>query len=65
MILAAGVNQLPGESRLDLLGRNAAVFADIVPQVVRAAPETVLIVATNATLQDEVEGLALLWQISN
>jgi L-lactate dehydrogenase len=32
---------------MDLLARNAAVFADIVPQVVRAAPEAILVVATN------------------
>ncbi|TSA79185.1 hypothetical protein FNU79_18200 [Deinococcus detaillensis] len=35
-VLAAGVNQTPGESRLDLLTRNAAVFRDVVPQVARA-----------------------------
>ncbi|HYE50876.1 MAG TPA: L-lactate dehydrogenase [Azospirillaceae bacterium] len=47
VVLAAGVNQKPGESRLDLLARNAAVFADIIPPVLAAAPEAVLLVATN------------------
>ncbi|WP_161884268.1 L-lactate dehydrogenase [Deinococcus alpinitundrae] len=47
VVLAAGVNQKPGESRLDLLARNAAVFRDVVPQVARAAPDAVLLVATN------------------
>jgi L-lactate dehydrogenase len=47
VILAAGVNQRPGESRLDLLARNAAVFAEIVPAVLGHAPDAVLIVATN------------------
>jgi L-lactate dehydrogenase len=47
VILAAGVSQKPGESRLELLGRNAAVFRDVVPQVLKHAPNAVLVVATN------------------
>lgn len=47
VIIAAGVNQKPGETRLQLLERNAAIFADVVPAVVAAAPDTVLVVATN------------------
>jgi L-lactate dehydrogenase len=47
VILTAGVGQRPGETRLQLLERNAAVFQEIVPQVVRNAPEAVLVVATN------------------
>jgi L-lactate dehydrogenase len=47
VILAAGVSQKPGETRLQLLERNAAVFGAIIPQVLRAAPETILLIATN------------------
>ncbi len=47
VILAAGVGQRPGESRLSLLARNAAVFREIVPTVLDHAPEAVLVVATN------------------
>jgi L-lactate dehydrogenase len=47
VIIAAGVNQKPGETRLQLLERNAAVFADVVPSVIQAAPDAVLVVATN------------------
>jgi L-lactate dehydrogenase len=47
VILAAGVNQSPGETRLDLLARNAAVFQQIVPQVMKASPEAILLIATN------------------
>ncbi|GIW18727.1 MAG: L-lactate dehydrogenase [Tepidiforma sp.] len=47
VVLACGVNQQPGETRLQLLGRNAAVFRAVVPEVVRAAPEAVLIVVSN------------------
>jgi L-lactate dehydrogenase len=47
VVLTAGVGQRPGESRLELLGRNAAVFKAIVGKVVEAAPEAVLLVASN------------------
>ncbi|GAB5402455.1 MAG: L-lactate dehydrogenase [Aureliella sp.] len=47
VIIAAGVNQKPGETRLQLLQRNAAVFAEVVPQIVQAAPGAVILVATN------------------
>lgn len=47
VIVAAGVNQQPGETRLQLLARNEAVFREIIPQILEAAPDTVLVVATN------------------
>jgi L-lactate dehydrogenase len=47
VILTAGVSMRPGESRLQLLGRNAAIFADVVPRVLEQAPDAVLAVATN------------------
>jgi L-lactate dehydrogenase len=47
VVLCAGVGQKPGESRLQLLRRNAAVFREAVPAVLRHAPEAVVIVATN------------------
>jgi L-lactate dehydrogenase len=47
VILTAGVSMKPGESRLQLLERNAAIFADVVPKVLRHAPDAVLLVATN------------------
>ena len=47
VVLAAGVAQRPGETRLQLLDRNAQVFAQVVPRVLEAAPEAVLLVATN------------------
>ena len=47
VIIAAGVNQKPGETRLELLERNAAVFREIVPQILANAPEALLVVATN------------------
>jgi len=47
VILTAGVSMQPGENRLELLGRNAAIFAEVVPQVLAYAPDAVLVVATN------------------
>ena len=47
VVLSAGVGQKPGESRLQLLQRNAAVFHEVVPAVLKHAPEAVIIVATN------------------
>lgn len=47
VVLAAGIGQKPGESRLDLLARNAQVFGEILPRVLAVAPDAVLLVATN------------------
>lgn len=47
VILACGVGQKPGETRLQLLGRNAEVFRSVVGQVLPAAPEAILLVASN------------------
>jgi len=46
-VIAAGSGQRPGESRLDLAGRNAAVISAIVPHLADVAPEAVVVVATN------------------
>jgi L-lactate dehydrogenase len=47
VVLSGGVAQKPGETRLQLLQRNADVFRQIVPSVLRHAPEAVLLVVTN------------------
>jgi L-lactate dehydrogenase len=47
VVIAAGSGQKPGETRLDLLARNAAIFRDIVPQIVRHNPDGIILVATN------------------
>lgn len=47
VMIAAGVAQRPGESRLDLLNRNARVFAEIAQALDRHAPEAILLIATN------------------
>jgi len=47
VVLAGGVAQKPGETRLQLLQRNADVFRQMVPSVLRVAPAAVLLVVTN------------------
>jgi L-lactate dehydrogenase len=60
VVLAAGVAQCPGETRMDLLRRNAALFQEIVPQVMQYAQDPIFIVVTNP-----VDVLTYLtWEIS-
>jgi L-lactate dehydrogenase len=47
VVIAGGVAQKPGETRLQLLQRNADVFRQIVPSVLHQAPKAVLLVVTN------------------
>jgi L-lactate dehydrogenase len=47
VIIAAGVAQRPGETRLDLLGRNAAVFREVIGEVMRVCPDAILLIASN------------------
>jgi len=47
VIIAAGVSQKPGESRLALLERNVEVFKAVIGGVMQAAPDAILLIATN------------------
>lgn len=47
VVIAGGVAQKPGETRLQLLQRNAGVFRQIVPSVLRHAPDAILLVVRN------------------
>jgi L-lactate dehydrogenase len=47
VIIAGGVAQKPGETRLQLLQRNRDVFRQIIPSVLRHAPDAVLLVVSN------------------
>lgn len=47
VVVTAGVNQRPGENRLDLIGRNIGVFNSIIPRITEAEPEAVILIATN------------------
>jgi len=47
VVLACGVGQKPGESRLELLERNVNVFQNVVPRVLEHAPDSVLLIVSN------------------
>ena len=47
VIVSAGVGQKPGETRLQLLGRNAQVFKQVIPNILQHAPDAILLIATN------------------
>lgn len=47
VVISAGVAQKPGETRLELVKRNAAIFREMIPQVAQAAPQSILVIATN------------------
>lgn len=47
VVVSAGVGQKPGETRLELLGRNAKVFEQVIPNILTHAPNAILLIATN------------------
>jgi L-lactate dehydrogenase len=47
VIITAGVSQKPGETRLELLERNAGVFQKVIPQILQYAFKAIILVATN------------------
>jgi L-lactate dehydrogenase len=47
VVITAGVAQRPGETRLALLNRNAAVFREIIAELDGHSPQSVLIIASN------------------
>lgn len=46
-VVTAGSAQRPGETRLDLLQRNAAIFREIITAIVQNNPDGLLLIATN------------------
>lgn len=47
VIITAGANQKPGQTRTDLLETNVNIFKTIVPEIVKYAPNCIIIVASN------------------
>jgi len=47
VVIAAGVSQAEGESRPDMLGRNARVFSAVIDEIMRVCPTAILVIATN------------------
>jgi malate dehydrogenase len=56
VVITAGLPRKPGMSRMDLIGVNAKIVRSVVEQVVKHAPEAVLIVVSNPL--DEMTALA-------
>ncbi len=47
IIIAAGVGQKPGETRIDLVHRNADIFSDILRQIVAVNTDCLLLIVSN------------------
>ncbi len=47
VIVTAGANQKPGETRLDLVHKNLGIFKQIIPEIVRHNPDTTLLIVSN------------------
>ena len=47
VVIAAGSAQKPGETRMDLLNRNAQIVGDIAEKAGNLAPEAILLIVTN------------------
>ena len=57
VVMTAGAKQKPGQTRMDLAEANAHICAKILPEVVRVAPDALLLMVTNPV--DVVTEIAL------
>ncbi|MBT4384388.1 L-lactate dehydrogenase [Candidatus Peregrinibacteria bacterium] len=47
IVITAGARQKEGETRLDLVAKNKAIFAEIIPALAKAAPNSILVIVSN------------------
>lgn len=47
VMITAGASQKPGESRLDLVGRNVVIFESLLADIVKHCPQATLLVVSN------------------
>ena len=47
IIITAGANQKPGETRLDLVQKNVAIYKSIIPRIVEQNQEAILLIVSN------------------
>jgi len=47
IVFTAGAAQEPGETRLDLVKKNTDILASMIPEIVKYAPETIIVIVTN------------------
>ena len=57
VIVTAGANQAPGETRIDLIHKNARIFESIIPQITKYNKECILLIVANPV--DVLTSLAL------
>ena len=59
-VVTAGARQAEGETRLQLVQKNVGIFKNIIPQLIKYSPDTILVIVTNPV--DILTWLA--WKIS-
>ncbi|MFH5836276.1 L-lactate dehydrogenase [Proteiniclasticum sp. C24MP] len=47
VIITAGAAQKPGETRLDLVNKNIGIYRQIIPEIVKYSPDSILLVVSN------------------
>lgn len=47
IIISAGANQKPGETRIDLVKKNTAILKSIIPEIIRRNKECILLILSN------------------
>ena len=47
VVITAGAKQAEGETRLDLVEKNKAIFREIIPKIAKAAPDAILLIVSN------------------
>ena len=47
VIITAGANQMPGETRIDLAEKNVKIFKSIIPQIVKYNKDCILLIVSN------------------
>lgn len=62
VVITAGAKQRPGQTRIELAATNATILRSLVPQVLDAAPDAIIVIVTNpcdvlTMLAHEVSGL--------
>ena len=47
MVVTVGAGLKPGETRFDLLKKNAAIFRDLIPKIASTNQQAILLIAMN------------------
>src|SRR5205814_7868440 len=47
VVITAGAKQKPGQTRMDLAESNAAICRELVPRLMKVAPDAILLLVTN------------------